>query len=54
MVSDWRLMLKHHFGTAVIYNFLSELSRDLYVQALAALQAVNENDTLSYFQIMGE
>lgn len=28
--------------------------RDLYVQALAELQAMDENDTLSYFQIMGE
>lgn len=33
---------------------LSDLHRDLYVQALAELQAVDENDTLSYFQIMGQ
>lgn len=33
---------------------LSDLHRDLYVQALAELQAVDENDPLSYFQIMGE
>lgn len=27
--------------------------RDLYVQALAALQAVDEEDELSYFKLMG-
>lgn len=29
------------------------MPRDLYVQALAELQAVNEDDELSYFKIMG-
>lgn len=32
---------------------LSAVSRDLYVLALAELQAVDESDELSYFQIMG-
>lgn len=30
------------------------VSRDLYVQALAAFQEVDESDELSYFGIMGE
>lgn len=29
------------------------MARDLYVQALAELQAVDEGDELSYFKIMG-
>lgn len=28
--------------------------RDIYVQALAEFQAVDESDELSYFRIMGE
>lgn len=35
------------------YTDLEITHRHLYVQALAELQAVDESDELSYFQIMG-
>lgn len=37
-----------------VYSLTLNASRDLYVQALASLQAVDESDDLSYFSIMGE
>lgn len=46
------LLMKPRLGTAA--TSLTYRLRDLYIQALAELQAVNENDALSYFQIMGE
>lgn len=49
-------LLKQSLGKrneARLLSITLGMSRDLYVQALAALQQVDESEDLSYFGIMG-
>lgn len=47
--------LKHSLGAlSEMCSLTYEIFRDLYVQALAALQQVDESEDLSYYGIMGE